>query len=46
MEKIIGECMLCKRDMKVSSTTFGKGCERNIYKILNIKYSILKKNKR
>lgn len=39
MEKIIGECMLCKRDMKVSSTTFGKGCERNIYKILNIPYS-------
>ncbi len=39
MEKLIGECMLCKRDMKVSNTTFGKGCERNIYEILNIPYS-------
>ena len=25
------ECLLCKRDMKVSNDVFGNGCVRNIY---------------
>ena len=30
------ECLLCKRDMKVSKDTFGNGCVRNIYSFLNL----------
>lgn len=33
----MNECLLCKRDMKVSDDTFGKGCIRNIYSFLNMK---------
>lgn len=31
------ECLLCKRDMKVSNDIFGNGCVRNIYKFLDLK---------
>ena len=31
------ECLLCKRDMKVSNSVFGNGCVRNIYSFLNLK---------
>lgn len=31
------ECLLCKRDMKVSNNVFGNGCVRNIYSFLNLK---------
>ncbi len=32
----MNECLLCKRDMKASKDTFGKGCVRNIYSFLGI----------
>lgn len=31
------ECLLCKRDMKISDGVFGNGCVRNIYSFLNLK---------
>lgn len=31
------ECLLCKRDMKVSDGVFGNGCVRNIYTFLDFK---------
>lgn len=31
------ECLLCKRDMKVSNDVFGNGCVRNIYSFLDLK---------
>lgn len=31
------ECLLCKRDMKVSNSVFGNGCVRNIYSFLDLK---------
>ncbi len=31
------ECLLCKRDMKVSNNVFGNGCVRNIYSLLDLK---------
>ena len=31
------ECLLCKRDMKVSNGVFGNGCVRNIYSFLDLK---------
>lgn len=31
------ECLLCKRDMKVSDGVFGNGCVRNIYSFLDLK---------
>ena len=31
------ECLLCKRDMKVSNEVFGNGCVRNIYSFLDLK---------
>lgn len=31
------ECLLCKRDMKVSDDVFGNGCVRNIYSFLDLK---------
>ena len=31
------ECLLCKRDMKVSNNVFGNGCVRNIYSFLGLK---------
>lgn len=31
------ECLLCKRDMKISNNTFGNGCIRNIYSFLDLK---------
>lgn len=31
------ECLLCKRDMKVSDDIFGKGCVQNIYSFLGLK---------
>ena len=30
------ECLLCKRDMKVSNDVFGNGCVRNIYSFLDL----------
>lgn len=33
----MNECLLCKRDMKVSNDVFGNGCIRNIYSFLNLK---------
>lgn len=30
------ECLLCKRDMKVSNDIFGKGCVKNIYSFLEL----------
>ena len=34
--KIMHECLLCKRDMKVSNNVFGNGCMRNIYAFLDL----------
>ena len=31
------ECLLCKRDMKVSNNVFGNSCVRNIYSFLDLK---------
>lgn len=31
------ECLLCKKDMKISYGVFGNGCVRNIYSFLNLK---------
>ena len=31
------ECLLCKRDMKVSNDVLGNGCVRNIYSFLDLK---------
>lgn len=31
------ECLLCKRNMKVSNNTFGNGCIKNIYSLLDMK---------
>ena len=31
------ECLLCKRNMKVSKDVFGNGCVRNIYSFLDLK---------
>ena len=31
------ECLLCKKDMKISDGVFGNGCVRNIYSFLNLK---------
>lgn len=31
------ECLLCKRDMKISDDIFGKGCIQNIYSFLDLK---------
>lgn len=31
------ECLLCKRNMKVSNNVFGNGCVRNIYSFLDLK---------
>ena len=31
------ECLLCRRDMKVSNDVFGNGCVRNIYSFLDLK---------
>lgn len=31
------ECLLCKRDMKVSNDIFGNTCVRNIYTFLDLK---------
>ena len=31
------ECLLCKRDMKISNNVFGTGCVKNIYSFLNWK---------
>lgn len=30
------ECLLCKRDMKVSNDVFGNGCVKNIYSFLDL----------
>lgn len=30
------ECLLCKRDIKVSNDVFGNGCVRNIYSFLDL----------
>jgi hypothetical protein len=30
------ECLLCKRDMKVSNNIFGNGCVKNIYSFLEL----------
>ena len=30
------ECLLCKRDMKVSNDVFGNRCVRNIYSFLDL----------
>ena len=30
------ECLLCKRDMKVSNDVFGNGCVSNIYSFLDL----------
>ena len=30
------ECLLCKRDMKVSNDVFGNGCVRKIYSFLDL----------
>lgn len=38
------ECLLCKRDMKKSNTTFGNGCIKNIYELLDLSMP-KKKNK-
>ena len=35
--KNMHECLLCKRDMKVSNDVFGNGCVRNIYSFLDLK---------
>ena len=39
------ECLLCERDMKKSSNTFGNGCVNNIYKTLNLQKPNKSKNK-
>lgn len=31
------ECLLCRRDMKVSNDIFGNGCIKNIYSFLDLK---------
>lgn len=31
------ECLLCRRDMKVSNDIFGNGCIKNIYSLLDLK---------
>lgn len=31
------ECLLCRRNMKVSNDIFGNGCIRNIYSFLDLK---------
>ena len=33
----MNECLLCRRDMKVSNNTFGNGCIKNIYSLLDMK---------
>lgn len=33
----MNECLLCKKDMKVSNNVFGNGCVRNIYSFLDLK---------
>lgn len=33
----MNECLLCKKDMKVSNDVFGNGCVRNIYSFLDFK---------
>ena len=36
-ENNMHECLLCKRNMKVSDDIFGNGCLRNIYLFLDLK---------
>ena len=41
----MNECLLCKRDMKISNDVFGKSCIKNIYSFLNLKMPKKVKNR-